>query len=173
MKQGSNLMRSLLLISCLFISINSFAQPHKMHHGKKNHPHGMRHKPGLEKHFYPSEMLMHHKSEINLTAEQQKFIIKATQEAQQLFTEKQWALQDAMEGMKKLIEVEKVDEKKVYAQLDKIFSIEQELKKKRLGLMIQIKNKLTTAQKKKLDAIKEKHKKEGRPMHKPGPPPRR
>lgn len=169
MKKWSNLVTALSLISCLLISYNSFAQypapHHKGHHDNPMHPMG--------EHFYPPEMIMRHKAEINLSKEQQDYIIKVTQETESNFTAKKWALHDEMEAMKKLVEAEKVDEAKTYSQLDKIMALEAEIKKNKLGLMIKIKNKLTVEQKKKLDEIKKKHQeKKGfpRPPHPPTPP---
>ncbi|MCP4439329.1 MAG: periplasmic heavy metal sensor [Aureispira sp.] len=168
MKIWSKVASSLLILSCLLISYNSFAQPPRGHHHKGGH-HGNPMDPKGE-HFYPPEMIMHHKSDIKLTKEQQEYIIKVTQETQSTFTAKKWAMHDAKEAMKKLLEAEKVDEAKTYAQLDKILALEGEMKKQKLGLMIKIKNKLTADQKKKLDELKKKHRAEKGAPRPPRPP---
>lgn len=146
----------------------AFAQPLLSQRPPGPPPHGKPH-PGpppsgsraevLGNSFFPPEMVMRHQNDISLSEEQRKFIIAQVQDAQKNFTEWQWNLEAEMEKMNKLTEGEKVEEAQALVQLDKVLALEKQIKTQQLKLMISIKNKLTPEQQKKLQSIKEEHRK--------------
>ena len=104
----------------------------------------------MEEHFFPPELVMKHQRTIGLTAEQREIIKTDVQTAQATFTDIQWELHDEMETMKELVESEQVDEGQVLDQLEKILTLERQIKRAQLTLMVRIKNTLTPDQQKKL-----------------------
>ncbi|MGA2602300.1 MAG: hypothetical protein ABSH09_35490, partial [Bryobacteraceae bacterium] len=74
--------------------------------------------------------------------------------AQTRFTELQWQLQDAMEGLIGLLKQSKADESQVSAQLDKVLASEREIKHAQISLLVRIKNNLTEEQQHRLQALR-------------------
>ena len=110
----------------------------------------------LGEYLFPPELVMQHQQAIGLNEEQKSFIKAEIRKAQTRFTDLQWQLQEEMEKMVALIKESRVDEQQVLAQLEKILALEREIKRTHLGLVIRIKNKLTSEQQAQLQAIKKK-----------------
>lgn len=106
--------------------------------------------------FFPPELVMQHQEEIALTAEQKTNLKTELRQAQLKFTEWQWKLQDEMEKMVALVKQPHVDEQEAIAQLEKILSIEREVKRAQVTLLVRIKNTLTPDQQAKLEEIRAK-----------------
>jgi len=104
--------------------------------------------------FFPPDMVMQHQQAIGLTEDQRTFIIAEIHKAQTRFTELQWQLQHETETMAALVNQGRVDEQRVLAQLDKVLSLEREIKRTQLTLMIRIRNTLTAEQRARLQEIK-------------------
>jgi Spy/CpxP family protein refolding chaperone len=97
---------------------------------------------------------MQHQREIGLTAEQKTFLRGEIQRVTLRFTELQWQLQDAMEGLASVMKESSVNEQQALSQLDKILDTEREIKHLHIGLAIRIKNKLTPEQQSRLQGMK-------------------
>ncbi|HNR11816.1 MAG TPA: periplasmic heavy metal sensor [Thermodesulfobacteriota bacterium] len=110
----------------------------------------------FHKNFFPPEMIMRHQQEIGLTEEQKTYMKTQTQEAESTFTSLEWDLHDAIGTLDTLTAQQTPDEKQVLAQLDKVLSLENKIKRARLTLMIRLKNKLTPEQQAKLVELKGK-----------------
>jgi Spy/CpxP family protein refolding chaperone len=108
----------------------------------------------LAQFIFPPELVMQHQREIGLTDEQKTYLRGEIQRVTLRFTELQWQLQDAMEGLASVMKESSVNEQQALAQLDKILATEQEIKHLHIGLAIRIKNKLTPEQQAKLQGIK-------------------
>jgi Spy/CpxP family protein refolding chaperone len=108
----------------------------------------------LAQFMFPPELVMQHQREIGLTAEQKTFLRGEIQRVTLRFTELQWQLQDAMEGLASVMKENSVNEQQALAQLDKILDTEREIKHLHIGLAIRIKNKLTPEQQSKLQGMK-------------------
>ena len=108
----------------------------------------------LAQFIFPPELVMQHQREIGLTAEQKTFLRGEIQRVTLRFTELQWQLQDAMEGLASVMKESSVNEQQALSQLDKILNTEREIKHLHIGLAIRIKNKLTPEQQAKLQGIK-------------------
>ncbi len=96
--------------------------------------------------LFPPDLLMQHQKKIGLSEEQAKFVKQEIQKTQTRFTELQWQLQGEMEALSELIKQERVAEQPVLAQLDKVLDIEREIKKTQIGMLVRLKNKLTSSQ---------------------------
>ncbi len=97
-------------------------------------------------HLFPPELIMQNQQAINLDASQKTYIRGELTRAQTRFTELQWQLQDAMEGLVALLKTEQPDEQQVLAQLEKVLSTEREIKRAQLSLMVRLKGKLSSEQ---------------------------
>jgi Spy/CpxP family protein refolding chaperone len=108
----------------------------------------------LAQFIFPPELVMQHQREIGLTDEQKAYLRGEIQRVTLRFTELQWQLQDAMEGLASVMKESTVNEQQALSQLDKILDTEREIKQLHIGLAIRIKNKLTPEQQAKLQGIK-------------------
>ena len=108
----------------------------------------------LAQFMFPPELVMQHQREIGLTAEQKTFLRGEIQRVTLRFTELQWQLQDAMEGLASVMKESSVNEQQALSQLDKILDTEREIKHLHIGLAIRIKNKLTPEQRSRLQGMK-------------------
>jgi Spy/CpxP family protein refolding chaperone len=107
----------------------------------------------LARHLFPPERVMGHAQEIGLDDTQRTAIRKEVQKAQSKFLDLQFDIQTEMETMVRLVKENKVDEPKVLAQLDRVLSLEKEIKKTQISLLVRIKNTLTPAQQAKLSEM--------------------
>jgi len=107
----------------------------------------------LARHLFPPERVMGHAQEIGLDDAQRTAIRKEVQKAQSKFLDLQFDIQTEMETMVRLVKENKVDESKVLAQLDRVLSLEKEIKKTQISLLVRIKNTLTQAQQAKLSEM--------------------
>ena len=108
----------------------------------------------LAQFIFPPELVMGHQREIGLTDEQKTYLRGEIQRVTVRFTELQWQLQDAMEGLVSLMKEGNVNEQQAQLQLDKILDTEREIKHLHIGLAIRIKNKLTPEQQSRLQGMK-------------------
>ncbi len=108
----------------------------------------------LAQFMFPPELVMQHQREIGLTDEQKTFLRGEIQRVTLRFTELQWQLQDAMEGLASVMKESSVNEQQALSQLDKILDTEREIKHLHIGLAIRIKNKLTPEQQSRLQGMK-------------------
>jgi Spy/CpxP family protein refolding chaperone len=104
----------------------------------------------LARHLFPPERVMGHALEIGLDETQRTAIRKEVQKAQSKFVDLQFDIQTEMETMVRLVKENKVDETKVLSQLDRVLSLEKEIKKTQISLLVRIKNILSPAQQAKL-----------------------
>jgi Spy/CpxP family protein refolding chaperone len=108
----------------------------------------------LARFVFPPELVMQHQHEIGLTDEQKTYLRGEIQRVTLRFTELQWQLQDAMEGLASVMKESSVNEQQALSQLDKILDTEREIKHLHIGLAIRIKNKLTPEQQSRLQGMK-------------------
>ena len=100
----------------------------------------------MAENLFPPELVMAHQKAIDLSDTQKASIRAELLKAQTRFTELQWQLQDAMEGLVSLLKQSSVDEAQVMSQLDKVLTSEREIKRTQISLLVRIKNKLTPDQ---------------------------
>jgi Spy/CpxP family protein refolding chaperone len=104
--------------------------------------------------FFPPELVMQHQSEIGLQDAQRATLTSAIQQAQGKFMDMQWKLSAEGEKMGRLLQGTQVDEAQVLDEVDRILSMEREIKKAQISLMVRIKNLLTPTQQAKLTEIR-------------------
>jgi len=106
--------------------------------------------------LFPPELVIQHQSEIKLTEDQRNALMAEIQKAQGRIVDLQQRLQKEMDALGALLKKDDVDEQGALAQLDRVLNAEREIKRVHLGLVLEIKNKLTTEQEVKLREIKSK-----------------
>jgi Spy/CpxP family protein refolding chaperone len=104
--------------------------------------------------LFPPELVMSHQKAIELSDAQKTYIRGELLKAQTRFTELQWQLQDAMEGLVSILKEPSADESQAINQLDKVLSSEREIKRTQIGLLVRIKNKLTPDQQARLQKLR-------------------
>lgn len=105
----------------------------------------------LGQNFFPPELVMQNQQAIGLTDEQKNSLRTEIRDAQIKFTDLQWKLQDEAEKMLAVVKQPHVDEQQALAQLEKVLSVEREVKRAQIALLVHIKNKLTPEQQAKLE----------------------
>ena len=100
----------------------------------------------LEKNFFAPELIMQHQNAIGLSAEQRTAIREEMQKMIAQFTDLQWQESAETEALTTLASQDRPDEKQVLAQLDKLLNIENQIKRLHTGLLVRIKNLLTSEQ---------------------------
>lgn len=108
----------------------------------------------IAENLFPPDLVMRYASDITLDDRQRSAIKEAVQKAQSRFMDLQFDLQPEAEKMVRLLQARPVDEAAVLAQADKVMSLEREIKKAQLSLLVRIKNQLTAAQQEKLAALR-------------------
>ncbi len=104
--------------------------------------------------MFPPELVMARQNAIGLSEAQKTYLRGEVLKAQTRFTELQWQLQDAMEGLIGLLKQSKADEAQVAAQLDKVLASEREIKRAQIALLVRIKNNLTEEQQNRLRTLR-------------------
>ena len=99
--------------------------------------------------FSPEEV-MAHQSEIGLKDDQRTKLAAEMGRAQSKATEVQWLISSEQEKLQQLVQSAVVDETAVLKQMDRILSLEQDVKRAQMTLMVRVKNTLTAEQQTKL-----------------------
>ena len=124
----------------------------------------------MARYLFPPELVMAHQTAINLTDAQRGAVQKAIKEAQGKFIDVQFAMSAEAEKLQRLLSAPTADEAKVLAQVDQVLTMEREIKKAQITLLVRIKNQLTPDQQEQLSKLR---KQEGPPRDwtkKPGDP---
>jgi len=93
---------------------------------------------------------MRYQREIGLTSAQQEAITRAMGETQQGLVGLRWKFEAESQELAKLLDSESVNEGSALALAEKVMSIEQQIKKEHLRMLIRIKNELKPEQQAKL-----------------------
>ena len=140
----------LIVVLCLAAGLAAAQQPAPV-----PEPHGPPHGPDpFAGSFFSPELVMQNQQAIGLSDEQKTYFRTELRDAQIKFTDLQWKLQDEVEKMVSLARQPHVDEQQALAQLEKVLTVEREIKRAQVALMVHIKNKLTSEQQAKLDEIR-------------------
>jgi Spy/CpxP family protein refolding chaperone len=100
----------------------------------------------IAKYLIPPELVMAHAQEIALTDAQSAAIKSELRKTQTKFLDLQWDMQEETAKLTQLLQQTPVDEAKVLERADKVMSLEREIKRAQLGLLVRLKNLLTPAQ---------------------------
>ncbi len=110
----------------------------------------------IAQHLFPPELVMRYGSEIGLDEKQRAAMKEIVQKAQARFLDVQWDMQSEAEKMVRLLQARPIDETAALAQVEKVLSLEREVKKAQLSLLIRIKNLLTDSQQARLSELRKK-----------------
>jgi Spy/CpxP family protein refolding chaperone len=102
--------------------------------------------PEFAKFLYPPELVMQHQQAIRLTPEQRTAVTQAIRDFQAKVVELQWKMQDEAQKLTELVQETRVDETQTLTQVDRVLSIEREIKRAHMALLVRIKNTLTSEQ---------------------------
>ena len=108
--------------------------------------------------LFSPDLILARQSAIGLSEAQKSYLHAEMVKSQTHFTEMQWQLQAAIEGLTGLLKQPKADEAQVVAQFDKVLSAEREIKRAQIGLLVRIKNNLTVEQQHRLQALRNESK---------------
>ncbi len=106
--------------------------------------------------LFPPELIMGHQAELGLEEAQRTAILKEIEKTQSQVLQLQWQMQAAMEQLAKSLEVPKIDESKALVQADRLMTMERDVKRTHLGMLIRIRNLLTDSQRAKLAELRAK-----------------
>jgi Spy/CpxP family protein refolding chaperone len=108
--------------------------------------------------LFPPELVMQHQGEIGITDAQRSTLTTAVQQAQSKFVETQFKLSAEGEKLARLLQGATIDEGQALEQVDRILSLEREMKRAQVGLLVRIKNTLTPGQQAKLMQLRQQAK---------------
>lgn len=106
--------------------------------------------------LFAPELIMQYQQALGLSEEQKNLLKAELSKLQTRLSELQWDLQGEVEKLAALVKQDQADEAQALTQLDKVLSLEREIKRAHIGLLIRIKNKLTPEQQAKLREIQGK-----------------
>jgi len=107
--------------------------------------------------LFPPELIMSHQEELGIEDAQRTAILKEIEKAQSQVLQLQWQMHAATEQLAKALDTAKIDESKALAQADKLMTMERDLKRTHLGMLIRIRNMLTDSQRAKLAELRAKN----------------
>ena len=109
----------------------------------------------LARYLFPPELIMANQRAINLTDSQRNSLQQAMSDAQGKFIGLQFKMSSEMEKLQALLQPASVDEAKVLEEVDRVLTIERDVKRTQLSLMIKIKNLLTQQQQNRLTSLRQ------------------
>lgn len=108
----------------------------------------------LARYLFPPELIMANMRAINLTDAQRNSLQQAMADAQGKFVGLQFKMSSEVEKLQSLLQPASVDESKVLEQVDRVLTVERDVKRAQLSLMIRIKNMLTQQQQTQLATLR-------------------
>lgn len=110
----------------------------------------------LSENLFPPELIMQNQQALGLSDEQRNYIKAEVRKTQTVLTELQWKLEDGVEKVAALLKSEQMNEQTIMTQLDKVLSLEQDIKRTQMILLVRLKNKLAPEQQARLRELKAK-----------------
>jgi TonB-dependent SusC/RagA subfamily outer membrane receptor len=98
------------------------------------------------RYLFPPELVMSNQQTIGLADRQRSTIQDAMREAQARFVDLQFKMSGEGEKLQRLMQGTSIDEARLLEQVDRVLSIERDIKHTQLTLMARIKNQLTEQQ---------------------------
>lgn len=111
--------------------------------------------PKFMRHLFAPDLVMKERRAIDLDEDQRKAITRAIQKTQSETVELGWSMQDAATDLESEITKETIDEKAALAAAERVMSIEGQVKRAHLALLIQIRNALRPDQRERLRKIRD------------------
>jgi len=96
--------------------------------------------------LFPPELIMQNQAGLSLTEQQRSAMMAEIQRAQNQAASVQWRLQANMERLSAIMHQPKIDESQALVQLDSVLTLEREMKRAQITLLVRLKNQLTVEQ---------------------------
>lgn len=106
--------------------------------------------------LFAPELVMQHQKEIALTSQQRYAITKMIGQTQAKVLDLQWRLEEERKALADILSRASIDVGEALEQGDEVLTLERDIKREQLALLIRIKNTLTPAQQKKLRTIQQR-----------------
>jgi len=110
----------------------------------------------LAQNLFAPEIVLKFREEIGLDAGQSKALKEMIQKAQAKFLDLQWDMQAETGKLASLLKARQVDSAAALAQVDRVLTLERDVKKAQLALLIGIKNLLSNTQQDQLVELRRK-----------------
>jgi Spy/CpxP family protein refolding chaperone len=108
----------------------------------------------IARYLYPPELIMAHAKDLGLQEKQRETIKNEVTKAQSRFFDLQWQAKEETDNMVKLLQQSPLDESRILEQADRVMSLEREIKRTHLTLLIRLRNLLTPEQQAKLQQLR-------------------
>ena len=108
----------------------------------------------LARFLYPPELIMAHQEAIGLTDKQRTAIQDAVKDAQSKVVDMQFQMSAEVEKLQRLIQAASPDEPKVLDEVNRVLTLERDMKVAQMTLMVRIKSQLTERQQGLLDQMR-------------------
>lgn len=104
--------------------------------------------------LYSADLVMKNREKISLTDQQAEKIKSIHSQNAGDFSSLKWDLENANSKLKNMLSDKKIDQEAVQKQMNKVLSLENQLKKKKLSTLVAIKNELSESQQSELNHLK-------------------
>ncbi len=124
----------------------------------------------LGRFLYPPELVMAHQEAIGLTDKQKSSIQDAVKDAQGKVFDLQFKMSAEVEKLQRLVQASSPDEPKVLDEVNRVLTLERDVKVAQMTLMVRIKGQLTERQQSLLDQVRDRTPQyylDGAPVKKP------
>ncbi len=128
--------KSIIILTILFSSLSLFAQE------------------DFQSELFSADLVLKYRSEIELSTTQVTNVKKIHDSKISEFNSLKWDLDAALVAMNKNLSSPKVDEKAAMEQMEKVMGLEDQLKRIRFGMLINIKNELNPSQQEQLKILR-------------------
>lgn len=108
----------------------------------------------LARFLYPPELIMAHQEAIGLSDKQRTGIQEAVKDAQAKLLDMQFRMSAEVEKLQRLIQATTPDEPKVLDEVNRVLTLERDVKLTQMTLMIRIKSQLTERQQAQLNQMR-------------------
>ena len=108
----------------------------------------------LARFLYPPELIMAHQEAIGLTDKQRAAIQDAVKDAQSKLLDLQFRMSAEVEKLQRLIQATTPDEPKVLDEVNRVLTLERDVKVTQMTLMVRIKSQLTERQQSQLNQMR-------------------
>jgi len=108
----------------------------------------------LARFLYPPELIMAHQEAIGLSDKQRTAIQDAVKEAQAKLVDMQFRMSGEVEKLQRLIQATTPDEPKVLDEVNRVLTLERDVKVTQMTLMVRIKSQLTERQQSQLNQMR-------------------
>jgi len=117
----------------------------------------------IEEQLFPPELIMMHRTKLDLSERQQALLKAELQTAQATFFDLQWQMNDESQKLVALLQARPIDEKAVLNQSDRVMDLERQIKRTHLTLLVRLKNMLSKEQINMLFDLREAERRRERP----------